>query len=206
MLPVAGRQQTALCEVHLGELEGAAGAEPAARRAPTPAARTLRRVSSGPWRTVLSNSQSRTEAHTPPAWHPAQPPVEPAGVGTVSGAEPQAPFTRPQPRRPRRRPLPGDGEPVSHPLPVIIPWGDLAAPVLLLPEGTVPAALVLPVALSLVIIALATLAPDLDHAGAAEPPAARPDPHGVVVVQRRRRALGAVGVSRGGGAGRAKVV
>jgi membrane-bound metal-dependent hydrolase YbcI (DUF457 family) len=55
---------------------------------------------------------------------------------------------------------------LSHPVPpgAGSPWGSLVAPVLGLPEGIVPADPVLPVVLSVLVVGLASLAPDLDHA------------------------------------------
>jgi membrane-bound metal-dependent hydrolase YbcI (DUF457 family) len=54
---------------------------------------------------------------------------------------------------------------LGRPLPATSPLGPLAVPVLRLPSGEAPADPVLAVALSVALVALAALAPDLDHAG-----------------------------------------
>jgi hypothetical protein len=54
---------------------------------------------------------------------------------------------------------------LSHPLPLMTAWGPLAVPILRPSPGGAPVDPVLPVALSIAVVALASLAPDLDHAG-----------------------------------------
>lgn len=65
---------------------------------------------------------------------------------------------------------------LSHPLPPAAAMGPLGAPVLRLPGGGDPADPVLPVALGVAIVALAALAPDLDHAGGTLARSAGPPP------------------------------